>query len=202
MKAMIRSASSHLTLGESDAPTLMRGRCHEITGAARHGMAAMVAGRCGASVLWLTAKGATARLCPYGLTGLLDPGRLVCARDVAPIEALWAAEEALRAGAVGCVVLETTQPPGLTPVRRLNLAAEAGATVSGALAPLCLVLLAESAAAGAVETRWRADPVPDTAPSGRSGDGSRHWSLSLTRDKAGPPRAWTWDVDAGRATPC
>jgi protein ImuA len=108
----------------------------------------------------------------------------VVLRDLRAAEALWAAEEALRSGACPCVVLEAATPPALTPVRRLNLAAEAGAAQAPA-PPLCLILLAEGGAAGAVETRWRVDPLPGWA-AGRPA----RWRLSLLRDKGGPPGVW------------
>jgi protein ImuA len=175
----------HLAFDGMEAPALALGRCHEIAGPGRRGMAALVAGRMAGPLLWIQAVREAARLDPEGLHPLADPGRLVVLRGLRPVEGLWAAEEALRAGAVPCVVLETTAPPALTPVRRLNLAAAAGGETAPA-PPLCLILLPEGGAAGAVETRWWADPLPAQA--------APRWRLSLLRDKAGPPGCWTATV--------
>jgi protein ImuA len=174
-----------LAFDSPEAPTLALGRCHEIAGPGRRSMAGLMAGRMAGPVLWLRATRDAARLNPEGLHALFDPGRLVTLRGLRPMEGLWAAEEALRTGAAPCVVLETETPPALTPVRRLNLAAMAGGEAAPA-PPLCLILLPEGGAAGAVETRWWVDPIPTRA--------TPRWRLSLLRDKAGPPGCWTADL--------
>jgi len=163
----------------SDGPALRRGRAHEIAGPARRAFAALLAGATRGPVLWVANEPGAGGLHPEGLAPLMDPARLIAAQAPRARDALWAAEEALRSGAAPVVVLETATPPALTPVRRLQLAAEA----SGAL-PLCLILTPEGGAAPAVETRWWADPLPagdDEAP---------RWRLALLRDKAGPPGVW------------
>lgn len=170
-------------------PGLALGRAHEVAGPGRRVFAAMVAGRLDGPVLWIRAEPGAGRLDPEGLTAFLDPGRLVVLRGPRPVEALWAAEEALRGGTCPCVVLETAVPPALTPVRRLNLAAEAGAALAPA-PPLCLILTPEGGSAPAVETRWWIDPLPGWAGTAAPGGGPARWRLSLLRDKAGPPAVW------------
>lgn len=172
-------------------PGLALGRAHEVAGPGRRVLAAQVAARLSGPLLWIRAAPAEGWLNPEGLAPLLDPARLVVLRDLRAVEALWAAEEALRSGACPCVVLEAAQPPALTPVRRLNLAAEAGAAQAPA-PPLCLILLAEGGAAGAVETRWWVDPLP-----GWVAGGPARWRLSLLRDKGGPPGTWTITAPGG-----
>lgn len=179
-----RQSRPRIALSDGHGPALALGRCHEIAGPLRHGFAAYVAGRATGSVLWITAVPGAGRLHPQGLHGLLDPARLVFLRIVTPVEALWAAEEALRSGAVGCVVLETATPPALTPVRRLNLAAAAVGDDARPM-PLCLLLLPQGGAAGAVETRWLVDH-----PVGAESPGVLSWRADLLRDKGGPPGAW------------
>ncbi len=187
-----------------DGPALALGRAHEVSGPARHAFAALVAGAGFGPVLWATGPrpGAVEALDPEGLLAFLDPARLVLARCRAGLDALWAAEEALRSGAVPTVVLEPSAPPGLTPVRRLQLAAEAG----GAAAPrppLCLVLTPSGGTAAAVETRWRADPLPGWAARDAPGGGLPRWRFALERDKAGPPGVWEAEARAadGPAAP-
>jgi protein ImuA len=189
------------------APRLARGRAHEVAGAARRTFAAWVAGRLSGPVLWILAGRSPGVLDPEGLCAVFDPGRLVVARARRPAEGLWAAEEALRSGVVPLVVLEAAAPPGLTPVRRLNLAAEAEGR-----APLCLILSAEGGAAAAVETRWRVEPAPGWARGGGLGSGLgggveggpegglARWRVALLRDKAGPPGSWE-AVEDGRGRP-
>ncbi|MEL6793656.1 MAG: hypothetical protein AAFP78_09395, partial [Pseudomonadota bacterium] len=63
-----------------------------------------------------------------------DPSRLVIAHADRPIDILWTAEEALRSGAAPLVVAEAAEPPALTPLRRLQLAAEAGGAAAKAFA--------------------------------------------------------------------
>jgi protein ImuA len=168
-------------------PALRRGRAHEACGPARRAFAAMTAGALGGPVIWISGGAPDGALNPEGLWPLMEPGRLICVAAPRAREALWAAEEALRSAAAPLVVLEPAAPPALTPVRRLQLAAEA--TVAGdrgraTAPPLCLILTPDGGSAPAVETRWRVDPLP-AAP-----NGAPRWRLALTRDKGGPPGVW------------
>jgi protein ImuA len=172
-----------LTLGR-EGPRLALGRAHEIAGPARRVMAAMAAAATAGPVIWARGDRVAGGLFPDGLSALVDPARIVTVRAPHGVEALWAAEEALRSGAAPLVVVEPREPPGLTPVRRLNLAAEAGG------GPLCLILTAEGGSAAAVETRWWARPLPGWATVDAPGGGPARWRFELLRDKAGPPGAW------------
>ncbi len=107
--------------------TLRRGRLHEICGPSRLRLAAGVMARSTGPVVWIRPGWWPERLNAAGLQPLADPARLVLVRADRDEAVLWAAEEALRAGIVPLVVVETAAPPGLTPVRRLHLAAGAGA---------------------------------------------------------------------------
>ena len=106
---------------------LARGRAHEVTGPARVAFALLAAARLDGPVLWLQPAWAAERLMGDGVCGILDPGRLVFGRARTLPALLRAAEEALRTGLVPLVVVELPSVPALTPVRRLHLAAEAGA---------------------------------------------------------------------------
>lgn len=207
---MIRRRLPMLSLARSPgAPALAFGRAHEVAGPGRRAFAAMVAGALSGPVLWVRGPWREERLNPEGLQPFFNPARLVTVEAPSAIEALWAAEEALRSGAAPLVALEPAAPPALTPVRRLQLAAEAGGGTSGdagreaardagrdfgrdfGRAPLCLILLPEGGAAAAVETRWWIDPVAGWAE-GEAGaaEGPARWRLRLLRDKGGPPGAW------------
>ncbi|MFN6977986.1 MAG: ImuA family protein, partial [Gemmobacter sp.] len=163
-----------LTSAEGAAITLVQGRVHEICGPARRSLAAMLAQRTAGPVIWAHPGWSREALCPAGLAPLLDPARLILAACPAPLDLLWTAEEALRSGAVGAVVAELGEPPGLTPLRRLQLAAEAG----GGRATGFLLTPGEGGAPG-VESRWHAAPRP--------GGG---WNLRRLRARMAPVAAF------------
>jgi protein ImuA len=182
---------AHLSLSQA-GPQLALGRAHEAFGSARRTFAAMTAARLGGPVIWIRGPWAEGAPCPDGLAAFFDPGRIVLVECRRGVEALWAAEEALRSGAAPLVTLEADAPPGLTPVRRLTLAAQ-GDDGRGdrererrRTPPLCLILTPLGGAAPAVQTRWRIDPMPGWAHAA----GAPRWRLELLRDKAGPPAIW------------
>ena len=134
------------------------------------------------SACWATASGA-----------LVDPGRLVFARGRTATALLSAAEEALRTGLVPLVVAELPEAPALTPVRRLHLAAEAGA--ARGIPPLMLLLTPAEGGAPGVETRWHLAPVP-----GWTRDGRPRWRLARARARMAPEAIWE-TLSAGRLSP-
>jgi len=224
------------------AMLLRRGRVHEICGPARRTLALMQAGMstgggfgmrdpagAGGSrgiedtagappVIWIAPAWGTERLHAPGLARLVDPGRLVFVACPRAEDVLWCAEEALRemaaAGIRATVVAECTAPPGLTPVRRLHLAAgglETGGLGTGGLnvgglnvggaaggavatagpgAPLGLLLTAGEGGAAGVESRWHIAPAH--AP-GRSA-----WRLERRRARGAGPAAWRLVAAPGR----
>ena len=194
--------------------SLVRGRTHEVCGPARAVFAALAAAAAeGGPVLWIqTPRGDAGRLNADGLADFFDPGRLVLAAPRRPEDVLWCAEEALRSGAAPLVVAETPTPPRLTPVRRLHLAAEAGAEAArdrdrggdrDAPAPLILLLTGGEGGAEGVETRWRLSPA---RPGSGGGAGTGTWTGTETgcwtrgappawraerlRARLAPPRSW------------
>lgn len=125
------------------------GRVHEICGPARRVLGAWLAGRLGGPVVWAQPRHGQDILCPEGLARFCDPGQLLRVTAETPTDLLWVMEEVLRSGAARLVVAELAAPPGLTPVRRLQLAAEAGPGQ-----PLGLMLTPERGGAPGVESRW------------------------------------------------
>ena len=172
-------------------PGLARARVHEVCGPARRTFAAMLMGLCDGPVLWIAPGWMPERLYPCGLRDFADPSRLIMARARRPEDILWTMEEALRSGAIPLVLAELPEPPGLTPVRRLHLAAEAGAEAArhrGRLAPLGLMLTPGDGGAQGVESRWRLTDAP--SPSGLLERGLA-WRLDRLRARMAPPAAWS-----------
>lgn len=181
--APVRDPGLPLLPGGAAGLALAGGRAHELCGPARRVLAAMALGgpqAAGPAVLWLLPGWLAERPNPCGLAGFLHPGRLVLVAARRAEDILWAAEEALRSGALPAVVAELAAPPGLTAVRRLHLAAEAGAGAgAGAGAPLCLLLTPGEGGAAGVDSRWHMAPEP--------GGG---WRLTRLRARCAPAAAW------------
>lgn len=177
--------------------TLRRGRVHEFCGPSRTMLAALVMAKSAGPVVWIRPGWVPERLNTAGLQPLADPARLILAQADRDEGLLWAMEESLRSGAAPLVVAECLAPPGLTPIRRLHLAAEAGAEAArreGWVQPLGLVLLPGQGGAQGIESRWQMRPVP--SPSLLWSDAAR-WHLSRLRARLLPPAAWTLQRDAG-----
>ncbi|MBA3909891.1 MAG: hypothetical protein C0524_08365 [Rhodobacter sp.] len=169
---------------------LRRGRVHEFCGPARVMLAALVMGKARGPVVWVRPGWATDRLNAAGLQPLADPARLILAQASRDDGLLWAMEEALRSGAAPLVVAELLAPPGLTPIRRLHLAAEAGAEAArrdGAPAPLGLILLPGTGGAQGVESRWHLAPAPSRS---LFWPGEESWTLTRLRARLAPPACW------------
>ncbi len=176
--------------GPGQGLALVRGRVHEFCGPARVALAAMVLERSEGPVIWAHPGWLPERLFPDGLWEFTNPARLILARARRPEDILWTAEEALRSGAAPLVVAELPQAPALTPVRRLNLAAEAGMEAAHhrrALAPLGLLLTPGDGGAQGAESRWHMAQAPS-----RSTLIERHaaWVLTRRRAREHPPAAW------------
>lgn len=169
---------------------LRRGRVHELCGPSRVMLAALVMAKTKGPVTWIRPGWGGERLNAAGLQPLADPGRLVLVQADRDETMLWSTEEALRSGATPLVVTELLSPPALTPIRRLHLAAEAGAAAArreGRLAPLGLLLLPESGGAQGVESRWHLSPAPSRS---LLWSDEENWTLTRLRARLAPPARW------------
>lgn len=160
---------------------LALGRVHEICGDARQRMALWIAAQTKGAVLWIVPDWVGPQLTPCAMMPFVDPARLLLVQPKRSDDVLWCAEEALRTGAVGLVVADLPGLPGLTPVRRLHLAAESGGQNGGAL-PLGLLLTPGTGGAQGVESRWHLAPEHKGQPGG--------WRLSRLRARMAPEQSW------------
>ncbi|HAW48190.1 MAG TPA: hypothetical protein DCX34_13305 [Roseovarius sp.] len=160
---------------------LAPGRLHEGCGPARHTWAMLVAGALAGPVLWIAPAWATDRPEPCGFARFAEPGRFLFVTPDHRPDLLWCMEEALRSGATPLVVADLPGLPGLTPVRRLHLAAEEGGS-RAAQPPLGLILTPGEGGAPGVQSRWHMAPahLPH----------ADRWHLARRRDRSAPPADW------------
>ena len=141
------------------------------------------------AVLWCRVGWGLAMPHARGLAALgLEPQRLIIVRARRPADALWAMEEGLRCQRLAAVLGEGVEPSG-TASRRLQLAAETGAT------PAFLLLTPTAQPPPSVAlTRWRISPLPTP-----SMDRPR-WRVALMRCRGGGLGEWVleWDDEALR----
>lgn len=172
-----------------DGMALPLGRAHELCGPARHMLAMLVAGATQGPVFWIAPAWTAEAPNPDGMAAFAAPGRFtfIAARRAEDI--LWTLEEALRSGAVPLAVAELPEPPGMTAVRRLHLAAETGTKETGE-APLGLLLTPGAGGAPGIETRWHMAQAH--AP------GAAGWHLARRRARTLPPQDWRLTGRPGR----
>ena len=168
--------------------TLQQGRLHECCGRARQLFALLLAAQTQGPVFWIAPPWAPDHLNPDGISRLADPGRFVFVHPERPEDNLWVLEEILRSGVAALAVADIPGLPGLTPVRRLHLAAETGAT-EGQYKPLGLLLTPGDGGAQGVESRWRLDPAH--RPEGEA------WHLRRLRARTEPEKGWQVARDTG-----
>ncbi|APX11927.1 ImuA family protein [Tateyamaria omphalii] len=171
---------------------LALGRVHEACGPARHRFALWLAAQTTGPVIWITTDWNTESLNPCGFAPIVDPARLLLVHARRPEDVLWSMEEVLRSGTVPLAIADLPGLPGLTPVRRMHLAAENGAAGKGD-APLGLLLTPGMGGAQGVESRWHLATDHKGAP-GR-------WTLTRLRARTAPERAWNVTRQPGQPLP-
>ncbi|MEX0284381.1 MAG: ImuA family protein [Paracoccaceae bacterium] len=171
-------ADIHLTLA----------RVHEACGPARRTFAMWLAGQMQDTVLWIAPAWEPEQLNPDGMLAWADPARFLFVHPKRPEDVLWCMEEALRSGVVPLVVADVPGLPGLTPVRRMHLAAETGAELGNP--PLGLLLTPGEGGAQGIESRWHM--------AGAHQDRARRWRLERRRARTQPVKAWIAEQTGAR----
>lgn len=161
-------------------------RVHEICGPARRTLALRVAARAGAPLIWIAPDRGVDLPDACGMAGIMNPSEVLFVAAARTAELLWTMEEALKSGAAPVVVADLAEPPGMTPVRRLHLAAEAGAA-TGLSMPLGLLLTPGTGGASGIETRWHCAPAHTP--------GRDAWRLERLRARMLPPKVWRLEDD-------
>lgn len=158
------------------------GRVHELCGPARRTLAVRLMAQSRGPVLWFLPTWTKERMAAQGMAPWLNPARIVFVATERDEDMFWGLEEALRSGAAPVVVAEVETQPGLTPIRRLHLAAEASGG-KGAV-PLILLLSPEDGGAQGVESRWHMGPAHERT-------GAERWVLTRLRARLEPPASFT-----------
>ncbi|KAA2317094.1 hypothetical protein DL237_00635 [Pseudooceanicola sediminis] len=165
------------------------GRVHECCGLGSAAFAAMVAASGQGGALWIRPEQRQKEaLYPVGITSVFEPSRMLMAQTKTEVDSLAVAEEALRDGALSCVLIDITRPLDLREGRRLQLAARAGGTTG-----LCLI--PEGMGSNAAETRWRVRPLFDP-----ESEVSTLMRWEIIKNKAGILGVWNvrWSDEARR----
>ncbi len=165
-----------------DGLSLAKARAHEFCGPARRTLALILARATDGPVFWIAPAWNHDRLNGEGITAFIDPGRISFVFPKRPEDLLWSMEEVLRSGCAPLVITELPGIPGLTPVRRLHLAAETAAR-EHKISPLGLILIPGQGGAPGVESRWYMKP--------RHSQETQRWQLERRRARMDPPAGWT-----------
>lgn len=171
---------------------ISRARSHEFCGPSRRVLALFLATQIlsqqGGSVFWITSDWQGETLSSGGISRFMNPGRLTFVTPSRQNDLLWCTEEVLRSGNTPLVITDLPEPPPLTPIRRLHLAAEAGAK-NGDYTPISILLTPNDGGAAGIESRWHLCPLFHPI--------KEQWILSRRRARLAPPKNWKVCVEKG-----
>jgi len=142
-------------------------RVHECKGSSKIVFALWLAQKVKGTILWIDEAHNQQTLNPDGIYPYVNPAKFLFANIRRKEDILWCTEEAMRYAACPLIIVNISSfNPGLTPIRRINLAG--GKTKENVM----VVLLTSDGYEGVqgVETRWHMAPIHDEINLKRNGD--------------------------------
>ena len=133
------------------------------------------------TILWINEAHNQQTLNPDGIYPYVNPARFLFANIRHKEDILWCTEEAMRYAACPLIIVNISSfNPGLTPIRRINLAG--GKTKENVM----VIPLTSDKYEGVqgVETRWNMAPIHDDI------NLKRKWRLQRLKARMAPPKLW------------
>jgi len=156
-------------------------RVHECKGASKIIFALWLAQKAKGTILWINEAHNQQTLNPDGIYPYVNPAKFLFANIRRKEDILWCTEEAMRYAACPLIIVNISSfNPGLTPIRRINLAG--GKTKENVM----VILLTSDKYEGVqgVETRWNMAPIHDDT------NLKCKWRLQRLKARMAPPKLW------------
>ena len=142
----------------------------------------MVSSKINGTILWISEVHNQQTLNPDGIYPYVNPAQFLFAKIRRKEDILWSIEEAMRSAACPLIVVDISSfNPGLTPIRRINLASEKMQENVMAI----LLTSDEYEGVQGVETRWHMAPIHDDI------NLKRKWRLERLKARMAPPKFWS-----------
>ena len=182
---------NHLTYKETNSSnnitilpqaTLAWNRVHECKGPSKIIFALWSAQIVNGTILWISEAHNQQTLNPDGIYPYVNPAQFLFAKMRHKEDILWSIEEAMRSAACPLIVVDISSfNPGLTPIRRINLA---GRKIQENVMAVLLTSDEYEGVQG-VETRWHMAPIHDDI------NLKRKWRLERLKARMAPPKFWS-----------
>jgi protein ImuA len=182
---------NHLTYKETNSSnnitilpqaTLAWNRVHECKGPSKIIFALWLAQKVNGTILWISEVHSQQTLNPDGIYPYVNPAQFLFAKMRHKEDILWSIEEAMRSAACPLIVVDISSfNPGLTPIRRINLA---GRKIQENVMAVLLTSDEYEGVQG-VETRWHMAPIHDDI------NLKRKWRLERLKARMAPPKFWS-----------
>jgi len=157
-------------------------RVHECKGSSKIVFALWLVQKVKGTILWIDEAHNQQTLNPDGIYPYVNPAKFLFTNIRHKEDILWCTEEAMRYTACPLIIVNISSfNPGLTAIRRINLAGEK--TKENVM----VVLLTSDEYEGVqgVETRWHMSPIHDDISL------KRKWRLERLKARMAPPKLWS-----------